>query len=392
MSIWTYQNYNFANTFIVIALGVVTFIVLFLTERFTSATYYLFTNSLFGIHRPTIPKNKNSVLLKHGKTDKNYTAAELMHIIDVFGHHVNLGKRKHLVWRIILLLLTGSTIWLFFIQIFSSVILRYQVVYPDEICPSFLADCFAIPTGTFDYSLIGTATCSPGDFFTFPIVDGNGTAHCFGWVIKHQDTASVLAAIGSAAALVTFVGKAFTVMFHLTYEHMRSYKWLVVAVFIGIILLWTGVIVYLFQQKVTTNIQTYYVLIHIALVKSLALIWGYAAEYEELSPDEKVAFWPLYHNNTPVTQPKSESEVTSQQQTTVSRFNEVDRKTSAVTNRSVIATTSATEEKKRKFSICQTIKDISRISPEQEERSENENNISQLPTIPDARQFPCSIL
>ena len=116
----------------------------------------------------------------------------------------------------------------------------------------------------------------------------------------------------------------------------------------------------------TISIQTYYVLIHTSLVKSLALVWRYTAEHEELSADEKVAFWPLYHSGTHRKQYRSESEVTSQQPATVSQFNEVDRKTLTIRNSSVKAAALPSEEnktKKTKLNAAQTIKNIASIFP-----------------------------
>ncbi|CAF1491539.1 unnamed protein product, partial [Rotaria sp. Silwood1] len=62
------------------------------------------------------------------------------------------------------------------------------------------------------------------------------------------------------------------------------------SIFMGTIVLWSGVIINMAKEKVTTNVEAYFAMVHMALMKTLGILWGFSADDEVLSDDGKRAF------------------------------------------------------------------------------------------------------
>jgi hypothetical protein len=251
---WTYATYTIANYGISFGLVLFAIIGVFATFLSSKKGQEFVTERVIGVS----PTKAHDDYDDHDA--RQHTANDLSS--DGNGHHseskqysLHMKQRSIKYIGIFCCLLGGLTLSITGVLMFQGCFLTSTRLLPGDDCPENSMDCFIFKQSdlvpiTNNVSFL----CEPLEKAQFPNNVSDGTAWCFGWIIRLQTTKSVLDQLGVAIALIGF----FTTMLAVIVYLGKSNKTIILSVvFISTC---TGVIIVLLVFKWSFAPLTYAIL------------------------------------------------------------------------------------------------------------------------------------
>ena len=220
---WTYDNYSGANYGIIAALIVVIVVFILLIFCTSDRGKDFVTGRIIGVSPKDADDGDDDEEVERKKPeDPPKQKAEQKTAENVKNNKV--AKPTKFSTKVIggyFCFLAMLTLSLTAVLVFQGCILGNVRITPDDPCPTeYPYDCFVF-NGTSRDPLTQDPTfrCDPKNTTQFPAGLINGTALCFGWIIRLQTTDNVLNQLGvctgllglftAILALIAFLGKSF---------------------------------------------------------------------------------------------------------------------------------------------------------------------------------------